>query len=507
MPLRWRLTLVFALGTALVIATAGLFFLRQMTAGLNSSLQTALHAQANAQVTRLATMGPLTPLPRSATQDLDRDLSGRGAGAGRLAQVLTPEGRLLATTDSVGSRPLADSERLRQAGKHPVEFTTHVGHERVRVIAQPAINAGRPVIALAGADTRLLDAATAHTRDALLFGGPPAVLLAGLGAYWLSGSALRPVERMRRRLAEITEQDTGARLETPSTHDEIATLAATMNDVLDRLAQALARERGFTADAGHELRTPLTTLKAELELAEQPGRSRQELVTAVAAAADDTDRLIRLAENLLLLSRTDEGAATLRTELFAPASLLSTAVRAAEARAAPRGVRIRLDADAGVTITADPDRLRQAVDNLLDNALRHAPTRSTIDVACTVGIRPEPAAGPHGELHGELPGTQTLVIEVRDHGPGFPPEFLPHAFERFSRADAARSRNVGGAGLGLAIVRATARAHGGIACADNPPDGGARVRLELPLRPPHHGDPSDESTARSTGPTRRAGTM
>lgn len=441
MPLRWRLTLVFALGTALVIATAGLFFLRQMTAGLNSSLQTALHAQANAQVTRLATMGPLTPLPRSATQDLDRDLSGRGAGAGRLAQVLTPEGRLLATTDSVGSRPLADSERLRQAGKHPVEFTTHVGHERVRVIAQPAINAGRPVIALAGADTRLLDAATAHTRDALLFGGPPAVLLAGLGAYWLSGSALRPVERMRRRLAEITEQDAGARLETPSTHDEIATLAATMNDVLDRLAQALARERGFTADAGHELRTPLTTLKAELELAEQPGRSRQELVTAVAAAADDTDRL------------------------------------------------------------------RQAVDNLLDNALRHAPTRSTIDVACTVGIRPEPAAGPHGELHGELPGTQTLVIEVRDHGPGFPPEFLPHAFERFSRADAARSRNAGGAGLGLAIVRATARAHGGIACADNPPDGGARVRLELPLRPPHHGDPSDESTARSTGPTRRAGTM
>lgn len=144
------------------------------------------------------------------------------------------------------------------------------------------------------------------------------MLAAGLGAYWLAGSALRPVDRMRRRLAEITEQDTGARLAATATHDEIATLAATMNEVLDRLADALARQRGFAADAGHELRTPLTALKAELELAGQPGRTREELVAAVAAAAADTDRLIRLSEDLLL-SRTDEGRPVVRPEPLVPA--------------------------------------------------------------------------------------------------------------------------------------------------------------------------------------------
>ncbi|MFD0515626.1 histidine kinase dimerization/phospho-acceptor domain-containing protein [Streptomyces aureus] len=221
--------------------------------------------------------------------------------------MLAPDGRLLAFTDGAGRSPLADVAQTRAATRKDIEFTASVDDQDYRMLAVPATNDDNKVVVVVGASTRVADAATAHTRDALLLGGPPAVLAAGLGAYWLAGSALRPVDRMRRRLAEITEQDTGARLEAPATHDEIATLAATMNDVLDRLAEALAQQRGFAADAGHELRTPLTALKAELELAGQPGRTKEELIAAVAATAQDTDRLIRLSEDLLLLSRTDEG--------------------------------------------------------------------------------------------------------------------------------------------------------------------------------------------------------
>jgi two-component system, OmpR family, sensor kinase len=279
------------------------------------------------------------------------------------------------------------------------------------------------------------------------------------------------VERMRRRLTEITEHDSAARLQVPATGDEIASLAVTMNAVLDRLQHALVRQRVFVADAGHELRTPLTALKAELELAGRPGRSRQALAAAVATAAGDTERLIRLSEDLLLLARAEEGTAFLRPENIDLGDVLPAAVRGFAARAQARGVTVGLDAGEHLPVVADATRLRQAVDNLIDNAIRHAPPGSTVHVSG----QPEPGPDPTG-----------IVIEVRDHGPGFPADFLPHAFERFRRADAARNRAEGGAGLGLAIVDFIARAHGGRVLADNHPDGGARVRIEMPREP--HGD-------------------
>ncbi|MFD7065877.1 ATP-binding protein [Streptomyces sp. NPDC059913] len=490
MPLRLRLALIFALGTALVIAAAGFLFLSRLGTGLDASLAETLRAQADAEAVRLEVAGPLPPLPPPSAHDADQDHD-TGAGAEKVAQVLAPDGRLLAFTDGAGRTPLADPAQAAAGNRREVWFTTSVQGQEYRMLAVPAANAGHDVVVLVGASTRLVDTATAHTRDALLIGGPPAVLAAGLAAYWLAGSALRPVHRMSGRLAEITGQDTGARLPVPATRDEIATLAVTMNDVLDRLADALARQRGFAADAGHELRTPLTALKAELELAAQPGRTREELAAAVAAAARDTDRLIRLSEDLLLLSRTDEGRPVVRPEPLDPAGPLAQAVRAAASRAAPRDVRIRLRTEGPVAMVADPDRLRQAVDNLLDNALRYAPRGSEVDVGLTVlGTGAKARA----------------VIEVRDRGPGFPRAFLPLAFERFRRADAARSRDGGGAGLGLAIVRSIAQAHGGTATADNAPGGGARVRLELPLTGPEPPDPVPPDPEPPAPDTRPPGT-
>jgi len=248
----------------------------------------------------------------------------------------------------------------------------------------------------------------------------------------------------------------------PSTRDEIAALAGTMNDLLSRLQQALARQRTFTADASHELRTPLAVLRGELELATRPGRTREDLAVAVRHAAAEAERLTRLTDDLLLLARDDEDRLGLRRTPTDIGALLAASAQLAASRLAEAGVTCRVDAQPGTCASIDADRIRQAVDNLVDNALRFAPGGSVIVLAA----RADGA---------------DLGIEVRDNGPGFPAGFLPHAFERFRRPDSGRSRDDGGAGLRLAIVRAIVAAHGGSVTAGNRPGGGAVVRLRLPL--------------------------
>ena len=350
-----------------------------------------------------------------------------------------------------------------------MSFTTTVSGNRSRLLATTVPAGGQRVLVVVGTASDVSDAAVDRVQNALVLGGSPAVLLAGAGAWLLAGAALRPVERMRREAADISDRDTGRRLAVPSTRDEIAALGATINDLLARLQEALERERSFVADAGHELRTPLAILRAELELAARPGRSREALVEAVDHAGVETDRLIRLAEDLLLLARADNAQPFLRPVPLLLPDLLAAAARGAGARAATRGVTVAVRAPAALTVVADPDRLRQAVDNLLDNATRHAPCASVVEMNVTAD------------------GTGMITIEIADRGPGFPVEFLPNAFERFHRADAARTRDGGGTGLGLSIVQAITEAHGGRATVGNRPGGGATATLELPATQPRNG--------------------
>ncbi len=378
-------------------------------------------------------------------------------------QVRALDGGLLAHTADAGVQPLLDPVQQDQALAGEVSFTAVVGGDRSRILATTAPARDGRVLVVVGTGTDVSEAAVSRAESALLLGGPGAALIAGVAAWLLAGAALRPVERMRRQAAEISEQELDRRLAVPSTRDEVAALGATMNALLARLQEALQRERGFVADAGHELRTPLAILRTELELASRPGRSRENLVEAITHAGEETDRLIRLAEDLLLLARADNHQPFLRLAPLSLPDLLRTAARGATVRAADRGVAIEVDGPTELTITADADRLRQAVVNLLDNATQHAPPDSVVEVA----------------VRADVPGA--VVIEVCDRGPGFPPEFLPHAFERFHRAEASRSRDRGGTGLGLSIVRAVMEAHGGEAAVANRPDGGASVRLELPI--------------------------
>jgi signal transduction histidine kinase len=234
-----------------------------------------------------------------------------------------------------------------------------------------------------------------------------------------------------------------------------------MNRLLSRLHGALARQRALVADASHELRTPFAVLSGELELAARPGRSRDELEAAVQRAGEEAARLARLTDQLLFLARSDEDRVPVRRERAAVGGLLDRSADRAAARAAAAGIRLEVDAPAGLEADVDPDRLGEAVDNLVDNALRLAPPGTVVVISARA------VAG-------------DLTIEVVDSGPGFPVDFLPRAFERFTRPDTSRSRSDGGAGLGLAIVSAIAHAHGGRATARNRPGGGAVVALELP---------------------------
>ncbi|MEV8634925.1 ATP-binding protein [Streptosporangium sp. NPDC051023] len=460
MSLRSRLVTLFTLGVAAVIAIAGAVFLNQLRSSLDSALDETLNARADAVAARLALTRPVSPPEHEGDQRDDHQ--GEFSESDEVTQILTPEGGVLEATGAPRGKALLTADELRRASEDPLSFTTTVAGERVRLLATPARGAGRTVVVV-GTSTEVVDAAQRRARTAIWVASVPAAVVAGFGAWLLAGAALRPVNRMRRRLTEITEHDLGARLRVPRTRDEIAALARAMNALLDRLQRAMARQRGFVADAGHELRTPLTALKAELELAARPGRSRQMLDDAIAAAATDTERLIRLAEDLLLLARSDEGPDFLRPEPIVLSEVVAASIRSVEAVATSRSIEIVLRAEAEFRVVADPDRLRQAVENLLGNALRHAPEGSVIDVDVRRGT---------GEG-----GRRTVVIEVRDHGPGFPPDFLPYAFERFRRADPGRARERGGAGLGLALVASIARAHGGDAKAANHPDGGARVSM------------------------------
>ncbi|MCU1629833.1 MAG: hypothetical protein JWP64_4782 [Pseudonocardia sp.] len=459
MPLRFRLAALFALATAVVIAAAGVAFVLQLRVSVDASLDPGLRARAAVVADELGS-GDRLPL---------------GPADGVL-QISTADGKILASSPEAGSLPLLDAAQRQQAVAGEVSFTASVNGDRTRVLATsvPAplsvsgsgsSGTGRTVVA-AGAGTDVSDAAVERAVSALFLGGPPAVVLAGAGAWLLSGAVLRPVERMRRQAAEISDQDLGRRLEVPSTRDEIAALGATMNALLARLQKVLVRERGFVADAGHELRTPLAILRTELELAARPGRSREDLVRAVGLAGEETDRLIRLAEDMLLLARADDHQPFLHPEPLSLPGLLAVAARGAGARAAERAVTVVVHGPDELQVTADPDRLRQAVDNLLDNATRHAPSGSVVEVTVST------------QRSGEV------SVEVADRGPGFPVEFLPHAFRRFERAEAARSRDAGGTGLGLSIVRAIATAHGGDAVATNRPGGGAAVAITLPIAAP-----------------------
>ena len=443
-PLRIKLALAFTGVMAVLLAGASVTLSLLSAANLDRAIDDGLEARA----------GDAAALVRAGAQ------SGRLSGSGEaLAQVLSQDGELLDTTPGAGETPLLTPAELREAAAGGVvtERPPREGAaDGIRVLGRPAPTGGGEVVIVVGESLEQRRRALEGLHTLLAIGGPLALLVASLAGYAVAAAALRPVERMRRRAAELTGEAEG-RLPVPPSRDEISRLGNTLNAMLGRLHAVLARERSFVSDASHELRTPLAILRTELELALRGDSTKAELQLAVRSAAEETERLNQLADDLLVIARSDQGRLPVRpAELDARELLEGVAHRfAARARAEER--TLCAEAPDGLTLTADRARLEQALANMVDNALRHGGG----DVLLT-------AAREDGHM----------LLHVRDHGPGFPDDFLPEAFERFSRADEARSR--GGTGLGLAITSAVARAHGGEAHASNRDGGGADVWLELP---------------------------
>ena len=441
MPIRLRLAVAFALAAAAIFALGGWLFISGLSSaqlGVIDSQLTLQLGQAGRYLTAGGQSGP----------------AGAPGPSEYQVQVIDAAGRVRGASPDTGTVPLLTAAELGQARHGQITLNQTVDDENTRITAAPL--AGRPGwTAVAGVSLESYEATMSQAEREIAAAGAIFVVVACVGAYWLARAALSPVERLRRQVAALSARDEESSIEVPATRDEIAALAATMNDLLGRLQRALSRQRAFVADASHELRTPLAVLRGELELADRPGRSREELAAAVRGAATEADRLARITSDLLLLARSDEDRLSLQLEQAELRPLLARSAELAQPRMAEAGLTCRVDVPADLRARIDPDWISQAADNLLGNALRFAPRGSVIVLAAR-------ASG------------ADLDLEVRDDGPGFPAEFLPHAFERFRRS------GPGGTGLGLAIVQAIAAAHGGVATARNQPGGGAVVGLHLP---------------------------
>ena len=438
-PIRVRLTVAFAAAMVCVIGAMAVLVYLRVGGALMTSVDQTLRAQAREAVTHAHDEHGL----------VDPD----AASGVTLAQVLSANGQPVKSSQP-GLSPLLDRYDTARSA-HGVSLLRTVYLQRPqgewRVLAEPLPSGGAIVVARSLAAR---EEALHRIYRELIIAGPLVVLLASLAGYALAAAALRPVEMMRRRAASMTPASPGLLPVSPA-RDEISRLAVTLNDMISRLHAALEHERRFVADASHELRTPVALLRTELELALRRPRSAEELTLAIRSALDETVRLSRLADDLLLLARAEEGSLPLRRERVELIELFEgVAVRFAN-RAREGGRHVRAVPTAAF-VEGDPVRLEQALNNLVDNALTYGTGEVEIFAEAKNG---------------------TVELHVADHGAGFDESFLSRAFDRFSRADEARGR--AGAGLGLSIVQLIADVHGGSVGAANRPNGGADVWLTL----------------------------
>ena len=447
LSIRIRLTVVFAGVMAIVLLALGAFVYERVGSSLSSSVNRDLDVRAD-------DISALTH--RAATGD-GHDFG----GAEGVAQLLTPTGKVAQATPDVGTRPLLTPAQVLAVHSGPLRFELPslpgFGEGRWRVLARPVSDVPGAEIAVVAASLEPREEALDHLFVELLLGGAAALLLASAAGYGLAAAALRPVEEMSRKAAAISLRGDAKRLPVPPTGDEIAKLGERLNEMLARIEAAFAHERRFLADASHELQTPLAILRAELELALRRPRSRQELENVVRSAQEETNRLGKLAEDLLVVARSDQGALPVSVATINADELLRGVAERFARRANEEGRTLSTETPAELELVCDPVRIGQALANLIDNSLRYGGGSITL------------TAIPRGDM---------VELHVRDDAGGFPAAFLPRAFERFSRAGDARSSS--GSGLGLAIVQAIAMAHGGSAAAANRGGGGSDVWLALP---------------------------
>ena len=465
--LRGRLALWHTTAITLILAGTWLVADRVLSRMVESQVDEALLALAETE----AASALDSPDGRVHLHAIARD-AGRASLArlDKLVQIVDADGRVQGRSANLGDATLPAPPRLlaRLARGEPViETLPDLAGEPVRVVSLPIEVDGTFRYAVqVGTRQRGLRAVLDATR--VLFLG---ALLAVLGVVVVIGalltrSALSPIEGLVAMARRIGESSLNRRLPAPGTDDEVGRLAATLNDMLDRIERGVQTQRRFTADASHELRSPLSRLRAELEIALRRSRTPGEYEELLRSSLEEVERLSGLTEELLTLARLDAGEGAQAPP--APV-LVADVLTEAVARVAPEARRreIALDADVrpGIAVEVVPGALAMVIENLLSNALKFSP--------------------PHGRvtIRALAAGSEAL-LSVSDSGPGIPPEEIPRLFERFFRGRASQTRGAPGAGLGLAICRALVEARGGRISVDSGLDAGATFTVHLPLAAP-----------------------
>lgn len=439
---------------AIVLVLVGVYVYLRVGSDLSSSLDDGLRTRADDLASQIQRAGP------------DHvGLGGPRAEGGEdiLSEVIGPDGTVVASSEALNATSALSPSQLAAAreGVVFVDADAVQGIEnQARLLARPVQTENGTFVVLAGASTGDRAETLSGLVTAFAVGGLLALLFASALGYGLATLAFRPVEKMRRRAGRITLERSGERLPLPGSDDEIARLGQTLNEMLARIESSIERERIFVADAGHELRTPLAILRGELELGLRPDRDHDQARVAMRSAIEEADRLQGLADDLLELARADAAQLPLEPRPVDVAEILNRLRGRFAARAEAAGRMISVHASPELTWTLDPKRMETALGNLIENALIHG----------------------SGEVHidAERDGDE-LELAVRDEGQGFPEGFAERAFDRFARAEAARTSS--GTGLGLAIVRAVVRAHGGRVAFDESWTGGTRAVIRIPDGP------------------------
>lgn len=440
-PFRVRLTLGFAAVMVLLFGGLALLLHARFEAGLDQAINRSLRTHAGDLATLVKGKQQIPRLPSSSAE------------SGAFAQVVDRSTGRVRAASSGYTKSLLTPQELRSAA---VDARFIDRGTKARLLAEP-VDTQPPAVLVVGASLSERNSALTTLSELLFIGGPGLLILTCLAGYGLAAWALAPVKSMSARADHIAGAPHGERLPVPEANDELRQLGETINRMLSRVEDALARERAFVADAGHELRTPLSILKLELEFALTAESTREELHARLQSAAEEVERLVKLAQDLLIIARAEQGRMPLEKRPVELRPLLERFTERYGAAASRSGRMVRLQDPGGLVVDADPARLEQALTNMISNALRHGDG--------DVVLFAEQKDG-------------RVDIHVLDDGPGFEPELLAHAFERFARAN--RTRSDRGAGLGLSIVEVIARVHGGRARVRNRDGRGADVWLELP---------------------------
>jgi len=441
LSLRARLTVLATALVALALLAGTILLLVALQRSLVAALDDSARRRAEDVAALVDSLQLPDPIPVAAgtplVQVVDAEDRVRAAspGADRLVPILRPDDVAAVRGGQVRT---IDGARLGLSGQ-------------LRIVGEPA-GGDDPQTVLVAMSLSEVEGSLQVVRTAVLVGAP--ILVAGFAVvcWLLVGSALRPVGELRRGAEEITSARAAGRLPVPEAHDEVQRLAVTLNDMLDRLERSNARQRSFVADAAHELRSPLTAIRTQLEVARAHPHNTDWEQTAADALAD-VHRLSRLVDDLLVLARVEDGAPRRESAQVDLVEVVDGTLARTVSTAS-----VRRTGDDHAVVWGDADALTRVVANLVDNAALHARAEVTVDV------RAAPSDG--------------VTLTVADDGPGIPAGARNRVFERFTRLDEARSRDAGGTGLGLPIVRELVRAHGGeVRLEDNTPGVRAVVRL------------------------------